>query len=151
MYYEEVLEHLKINEVFKGFIPIKPKPKQSFTMGKSGGFTPAATKKYVKSLSTWWSENWKKEFLVGTIYLQCCFCVKFRQIDRYIAEKVPLVLNMTQVDLDNLQKPLQDAMQGIVMRKDEQVCVLNSCKIRCAYEGIGIQISTVQQEFKKCL
>ena len=148
MYYNEVLKHLKISEVFKGFIPIKPKPKQSFTMGLSGGYTPTATKNYVKALQKWWKTNWRRDFLVGTIYLQCCFCVKFRQADSYAAERVPLVLNMTQVDLDNLQKPLQDAMQGIVMRKDEQVCVLNSCKIRCAYEGIGIQVSTMQQEFK---
>ncbi len=148
MFYDEAIEHFNICNVFQGFIPIKPKPKQSFAMGKHGGFTPDVTKKYVQSLKKWWLQHWQCGLIEGTIYLKCCFCVKFRQTDAYAAEKVPLLLNMTQVDLDNLQKPLQDAMQGVVMRKDEQVCVLNSCKIRCNYVGTGVQIFTIRQNFK---
>lgn len=147
MNYDCIFERCRYNTLLSTFIPIRPIPKQSFLMGHGRGYIPKRLVDYVKALKTHLQGVWQGPPFNDPVMIKFCFCVKFRKCDDTFKSKAPFMLNVSQVDLDNLTKPIQDAMQGLLFNNDKQVCLTNACKVRCEHEGTGIDVYQVNQVF----
>lgn len=105
-------------------IPIQPKPKQSVRFSRTGSFQPREIRNYVDALR-WYIRSQHRQpptdqpLSIGiTYYFQAAKSMKKADIAR-----LPLP-HVKRPDLDNLTKPVLDAMAGIVFIDDSQVCEL---------------------------
>lgn len=112
-----------------------PRPKQSFKMGKHGGYTPARIKSWQNAVA--WQA---KEMMMWMDMLTGSLAVV---LDFYLPDR-------HRRDSDNLSKAVLDAMNGIVYQDDTQIDDLH---IRKFYNDprIGVSITINEIGGERCL
>lgn len=114
-------------------LPIRPEAKQSAIHG--GGKTWISPKKmlYVNNLKFCITSQYKGPLLSGPIRLTVCYCFKWPKYGK--VKQRHKVFNVfwdfftSRPDIDNLTKPLQDALSGTVCSDDSQVVDLRAQKL----------------------
>ena len=109
-----------------------PLPKQSFKMGRGGGYTPQATKDY-QELVSWMAKKCLADMghkpMQGNISVELYF---WRG-------------NKRKVDLDNLSKCVLDAMNGVIYEDDRQITALHLFK---AYDKENPRLKVVVEPIR---
>jgi Holliday junction resolvase RusA-like endonuclease len=126
----------------KQFIGITPQAKQSvrFSHGR-GAYTDPKKKLYVGNLVAKLCPYSDKFSFGGPVEVVLIYCFKWRKSD---GPKDPLYMEemVQRPDLDNMQKPLFDALTQSGMFKDDAAIVkVTAMKVRFGYEGIALKIS----------
>ena len=145
----QVESRLNRTQLFTGFIPCIPLPKQSVKMGNGHGYVPKRIKDYCDFLRGWWKQHYDVQVHSGPIELEIVFCFPYRKQDFPYNRQVDFIFNMSRVDVENLCKPLLDSMHSIVFKDDKQVVMLNVAKIRQVISGIAIQVNEISQKIVK--
>lgn len=118
--------------MYSGFIPVKPQPKQSMRIGQGRGFPDPKKAAYQRELARHIPEVAVK--LSQKVQLNVIFISKGRQSD----------LHQGRADVDNLMKPLQDALQGKLMQNDSQIVIGREAKLcHPTIEGIYWEVAAV--------
>lgn len=127
------------------FLPIKPQAKQSvrFSNGR-GAYTDPQKKVYVNNLVAKMHPYASSFKFSSPVIVSVVFCFSWRKSDKFgISEAgISNYMYMSQrPDLDNLTKPVFDALsQSGILSDDGVICLQASMKVRCAFEGIAIKI-----------
>lgn len=88
------------------FVPGEPVPKQSFKYRKGGGYQPARVTEWQEAVGWMAKEAMQgKDLLAGPIEVEVGFVRS----------------NKRRCDIDNLQKAVSDALQGVVFADDDQI------------------------------
>lgn len=129
------------------FVDTRPIAKQSFRMGKRGGYQPKRVTDFKKLARTLAGEaarkgGWEKTDQPLSLELTFHFrCPKSAKKD----EKQVVRWHTKRPDLDNVEKSITDALCDL-MEDDSQVCFKTSRKIIAKFgepEGIWVCLSTL--------
>ena len=100
---------------------IDPTAKGRPRFGKGFVYTPTKTKVYEKSVADMAKIQFNKKPLVGPLKIEVVFYLKK---PKSVKRKYPVV----KPDLDNLEKGLYDALEGIVYVGDQQIVTHTTSK-----------------------
>ncbi len=105
-------------------IPMVPSPKQSFRMGKRGGYQPARIAQNTNNLCHLMLQHRPDPPLSGALELDVVVQYRYRKSEPKKNRNAPII-KPNGADHDNLQKQLCDAMQtiGFFENGDEQIAV----------------------------
>ena len=101
-------------------IAITPQAKQSVAGGKGKFYTPTRKRAYVDALRTYIMGSPPSRLLVGPVRLSVTFIWPYRKSTAK-RDRGGLIDKVTRPDMDNLLKPLKDAMSGVVYHDDSEV------------------------------
>lgn len=137
-------ESVAISRTEYTYANLKPQPKQSTRFGKGRAFTSAKKRAYMKSLA----EELSKHFtgstpMAGDIRVSVLYAFPWRQSDPDVVRDLGWAFMNVRPDVDNLFKPLADAMQGVCFADDGQVVEVRARKIRSDDEGIAVRLDSV--------
>jgi Holliday junction resolvase RusA-like endonuclease len=131
-------------------IPVKPQAKQSVKTAfydKAGlrlktphVYRDPVKMKYVANLRTIIKEQWKVPKLICPLRMTVIYS---RKIAKSKVTSLEWFLDEARIDLDNLNKPLADAMQGLVFQDDSQLVEVRHRKIRVHQDSIFVLIEHV--------
>ena len=113
----------------------EPQAKQSMRFGGKSAWTDPKKKKYVKALSKAFKEQHVGRPLTGLLRLSVIYGFPFTQEESAFL-RLGWSLTDKCIDLDNLLKPVKDALKKIVMVDDSQVVDVRARKIRYVEGGI---------------
>jgi len=127
------------------YFPIRPQAKQSARMGFSGSVHADPKKKaYVGKLRAHVASLWAgKEPATGPVSLTIYYCFKWPKKQKTRAERLGWDFYTSVPDLDNLSKPVKDALKGVAYLDDSQVVDLHVRKIRYPEEGILLKMQEI--------
>ena len=136
---------------------IEPVAKQSVKISKYGNYTPKKMKETSNAISLMAKKQLPKgfELLKGPIIVHGIYFY-FTPTKQMLKTKKgreslfdgKTVTKHTKPDLDNLNKLVWDALEGIVFKNDSQICEIKNCvKEYCMESGIHIILS----EKKECI
>ena len=129
------------------FVDTRPIAKQSFRMGKKGGYQPKRVtefKKYaqVLAIAAAKEQGWDKTGEPLELQLTFRFrCPKSAKKD----DKQVVRWHTKRPDLDNIEKSITDALCDL-MKDDSQICMKRSCKVIAKFgepEGIWVSLHTL--------
>jgi Holliday junction resolvase RusA-like endonuclease len=108
--------------------------------GKGGAYTDPKKKAYVNSIAAKVSVYSPSIRFTGSVYVGVIYCFGWRKSDKIT--DISIMRNMTaRPDLDNLQKPLFDALSlGGMLEDDASIVRTSTMKVRWMYEGIMLKI-----------
>jgi Holliday junction resolvase RusA-like endonuclease len=131
--------------LWKMYIPITPMAKQSVRFNPQTGFAyqPAKVKKYVNLLKQILKSNRPPELFEGDLEIRICFSFKWLKSHTKKTRKLGWVFKRKKPDSDNLQKPLFDALNGIIIKDDSNFVHPDPVKIHSAEDYISIIINRV--------
>lgn len=131
-------------------IPIKPLAKQSVRFTRSGiAYQPASSKSYCQSLKYYARSQYRGEPESGAIAVDVIFT--FPPLKSFTKKRMDALEDEPEIhckkpDLDNLAKPLLDAMNGILWVDDSQICQLSLSKNIGIEMGIQIYVHQLDQD-----
>jgi len=150
------------------FIPIEPRPKQAMKIGvnkhtgRAMAFGDADLKKYVKTIRVLAGIEIRKQIKgfkpwTGPVYVNVLE-FKFTPPESHLKgrkgagaaarlDRGEDILKYTKPDLDNLIKPLFDALNGVAFEDDGQVCSI-SCLLKVYSRKPGIHIKLSVDDFQ---
>lgn len=130
--------HLELQKraEFRTFIDCKPIAKQSVRTSKGHFYTSKKQADYVKKLKEIFKFRYKQVQLDGFVYIEIGYCFGPRTI-------FGSSFYLGRVDLDNLTKPVLDAMSGIVFKDDKQVVHATLWKYRGHNQGLDIEVGKI--------
>lgn len=110
------------------WIPVSPVAKGRPRATKTGRvYTPAKTKQYEEAVAAAAAVSWGvRPVLDGPLEMKIFFMMPRRKSDK----GEDIIPHFQRPDLDNLEKALLDALNGIVFHDDAQVCLKRSAKMR---------------------
>lgn len=132
-------------------IDIRPQAKQStqFSGKTKRAFTPAKKRRYVEAVTKLFRESYKGVKLSGCVRLTVIYSFPFSQLDLETGkDKLAWVFTAHPPDVDNLFKPLADAMSDFCFKNDAQIVDLRVRKIKAASVGIWIRVDEVMPNRK---
>jgi len=100
-----------------------PIPKGRPRLGLRGVYTRASTKEWEETVGWQCRDQWKRKPLLGPLGIEFIF---YRE-------------NRRKVDLDNLEKSMLDALEGILYENDSQI-KKKSGEIRHSKEHPGVEV-----------
>lgn len=106
-------------------IPGTPRPKQSFRYSSRGHHQPQHVTDWQNTVA--WHARLAmqgRDPMTGPVSMRCVFVLPTNR----------------RCDLDNLNKAVSDAMQGIVFKDDTQVVNLHLVKRVCANPGVYVEV-----------
>ena len=135
-------------------INIVPQPKQSAQFSKRGfAYTPAKKKKYQKALKdAIAASELPKELFEGPLSMGIEFCFPLTDSDTKTKKKRQklednggwMFASSQRIgDLDNLMKPVSDALNGLVIVDDGHICIARLTKIKAAEPYIKINLAKI--------
>lgn len=127
-------------------IPIKPMPKQSVRGGKFGVYQPAEIRKYVSDLKWLIKSQWRGGILSCPVVVSIKYYFKApKSTPKKILQSLELEPrpHAKRPDLDNLTKPVLDAMSGICFLDDSQVIGLRLEKWEGLQDLIEIDVCRI--------
>tara|TARA_B110000908_G_scaffold143818_1_gene173023 strand:- start:1845 stop:2309 length:465 start_codon:yes stop_codon:yes gene_type:complete len=133
-------------------IDIIPQPKQSTQFSKRGfAYTPAKKRKYQKALKdAIAASELPDNLLEGPLSMGIYFCFPLTKSDTATKKKRQklednngwIFASSQKIgDLDNLMKPVSDALNGLVIVDDGHICIARITKIKAAKPYIQINLS----------
>lgn len=102
-------------------IPIVPVAKQSVRGGKFGYYQPKKKRLYQESVAYFVAQSKPPRRLQGALRLSAKFVFPYLKQHSKKARELGEILKTTRPDMDNLLKPLKDAMKYIVYDDDAQI------------------------------
>jgi Holliday junction resolvase RusA-like endonuclease len=104
----------------------EPVPKQSYRATKrGGGYTPERVKTWQTLVKLKAREAWRRDPLTGPVAMRVVFRLG----------------NRRRVDLENLQKAIGDALNGVVYQDDSQITSLHLAKMLHEKPGVLIEVA----------
>ena len=136
-------------------IDIVPQPKQSAQFSKQGfAYTPKKKRKYQKALKdAVAASELPKELLEGPLAMRIEFCFPLTKSDTKTKKKRQILednggwiwaCSQRIGDLDNLMKPVSDALNGLVIVDDGHICIARLTKIKSKQPFIKIHVSQIK-------
>jgi len=127
------------------FIPIRPRPKQSVRKGKYGFYQPKDLVEYIESLRTHIKSQWTSKPLEGAVGFEVIFIFPYPK--SYPTSKRRLwEFSCKRPDIENLEKPLMDALKNLVYKDDSQVCYKKAFKVYSNFSGILVKVFKVDSQ-----
>ncbi|HAG28821.1 MAG TPA: hypothetical protein DCL39_05140 [Alteromonas macleodii] len=129
------------------FVPGRPIAKQSFRVGRFGGYQPKRVTDFKKLASLIANEAAKKQGWVkhdGPLHLELMFRFRCPKSARK-ADKAVERWNTKRPDLDNIEKSITDGLDGL-MNDDSQICSKSSIKTIAPFgetEGTYVTVHTL--------
>lgn len=117
-------------------IKIRPMPKQSVRFTKSGyAYQPKKIVDYQKAIHLY-AKSQKIKMLEGAILIE----IDSHYQKKNVKSPIPKI---TRPDVDNLAKPILDALNGVAWKDDSRVCELRLRKFHDSEDKIVIRISEI--------
>jgi Holliday junction resolvase RusA-like endonuclease len=109
---------------------LPPKPKQSFKYTRAGiKYTDSKVKSYTNDLRSLILNAISKDFIRFEKGLKVDYIFTFES-PQSMPKKIGIgAYKIKKPDLDNLQKMVNDAMNGLIFRDDSQICEITAKKI----------------------
>jgi len=134
------------------FIPVNPMAKQSFRFTKSGmKFQSKDVVEYKNTLQSVIISQLPKGFVPFEKGLYVIYHFKYpypanlsKKKKNGMIEKFGKIFRSKKQDLDNLQKAVNDAMNGIVFKDDSLICVANCFKYYSDKPGTLVIVSEIE-------
>lgn len=130
-----------MKEIFKSVFNTKPQAKQSVRFGMGRAFTPTQKLLYVKSLKETAKRNMRGKPSVLPLALRVVFTFPHKK-KRGLHDKRP--------DIDNLLKPLKDALSGVAYKDDSQICNIDATKKYGESGKIEVEIFEISHNKESC-
>ena len=128
---------------------IAPQPKQSTRFASSGhAYTPPKKKKYVNDLVQLFRECMGPGFTVfnGRLRVTVVYSFAWRKSDAKTAKNQSWAYMNKRPDIDNLFKPVADALQqAAIIFDDGQIVEVRARKIRAENPGIFCKIEQISE------
>ena len=126
-------------------IPVEPLAKQSarFNPVTGSAYQPAKVKKYVLLLKEILKAKMPLDPYDGTLEIMVCFSFPWLSKHTKKQRAEGYLFKSTKPDLDNLCKPLFDAMNGIIIKDDGRLSRVDACKIYSDEAYISVILSRV--------
>jgi Holliday junction resolvase RusA-like endonuclease len=123
------------------FMNVKPEAKQSVRFGKGGAYTDPKKKAYVNTIAARLSPYVDESKFEGPVDVALIYCFPWRKADKMTDPSIMRRM-ASRPDLDNLQKPVFDALTLSGMFTDDST-IVRTCvtKVRWLYAGIALKIS----------
>jgi Holliday junction resolvase RusA-like endonuclease len=130
-------------------VEIKPQAKQSVRFNRRTGraFPDVVKQKYVADVVEQLKAQYVGAPICGHVRLTCVYSFPWTK-DTKSMVSLGWVLKADDPDLDNLQKPLADALNGVCLGDDAQIVCVQSIKVRSNLIGIAIKIEEVMIDRK---
>lgn len=136
-------------------INIVPEPKQSAQFSKRGfAYTPAKKKQYQAAVrhAIAVCDDLPETPLEGPLSMEVTFCFPLTDADTKTKKKRQTLEDnggwiyacSKRNDLDNLMKPVSDALNSLVIVDDGHICMATLCKIKAARPYIEIKIREIK-------
>lgn len=119
----------------------RPQSKQSTQFGRGHAFTPAKKRKYMKLLADSFREQYNGKPMSGTFFIEIVYYFKKGKKHREGE-----LMNTCADVIDNLNKPVGDALSGIVLEDDRKICGALVFKARSALPRIEVSIFRVLED-----
>lgn len=126
---------------------VVPQAKQSTSFGRGRAFTSPKKRAYVSLLRKLAQEQFQKPPLDGFVCLTIVFSFPWRKSDTKTTRALRWTLMDQTPDLDNIEKPLKDALQGVVYLNDSSVVSVRKRKIRSKLTGIFLRVDIVKPNY----
>ena len=128
---------------------VPPQPKQSTRFTVVGhAYTDPKKKRYVADLVASFRESVDDHFkpFTGRLRVTVIYSFAWRKSDAKIAKKQSWAFMDKRPDIDNLFKPVADAMQAAeIINDDGQICEVRARKIRSGSPGIFVKIEQISE------
>lgn len=115
---------------------LKPMAMQSVSFGRGQAYQPTKKVAYKRLISNIAKEQFSEELLTNALSIKCQFI--------FATKNKKLLLKTSRPDLDNLWKPIADALNGIVYVDDSQIVDLHLTKCYSNFNSITISIEELQ-------
>jgi len=139
-------EMVKVVRTGHMFLMVRPEPKQStsFDTRKKGkkAFTSRRKEKYVTGLAEQIKKQWNQPKIMGRVRITALYSFPWRSNDKVIRMMLWDLMS-TAPDIDNLYKPLADAMEKICFDNDSRVVCVQAMKIRSDKTFIAIRLDEI--------
>lgn len=122
-----------------------PQAKQSVRFGNRRAFPDTKKVKYVKALADAFKADYGGPPLKGMLRLTILYCFPWTQKQKAM-ESLGWALTDKHVDVDNLLKPVKDALKKIIMDDDSQVVDVRARKIRYKTALIVVRVDEVMPD-----
>ena len=129
------------------FLEVPPQSKQSTRFGRKRAYTDKEKGAYVAELHLRAKINYSGPLLKGFVRLTVIYCFPWRKKDKDIRSLVWIPKDSAP-DVDNLTKPVKDALQGVVYANDSSVVEERARKVWCGLTGIAIQIEEASRNLQ---
>lgn len=138
------------------FIPVNPKAKQSFRYAKNGiKYQPKEVTEYKHTIQSVIISQLPKGFIPfqGGVIINYRFAYPYpinmpKRFKAEMLQKYGIIYRAKKQDLDNLQKAINDAMNGLVYRDDALICNIKECpKYYSDRPGTTIIINEISNYF----
>jgi len=120
------------------FYPVTPKSAPRPRVTKNGTYNSKDYTQWKNGLKLLANTKFKKP-LYGAIFMKIDF---FYEIPKSwtIKKKAEAKWHTSRPDIDNLQKSVLDALNGIAFNDDSQVCLIQARKQYAQFDGVKIEI-----------
>ena len=133
-------------KVWEATFYIPPIAKQGVSYGKFGPYTPTAKKKYTKKLRGLMNKAGCPKDLSGKFMLEGVFAFPFRKKESKEDLERGWAFHTVRPDRDNLEKPVQDALDKYVIKDDSQLCIGLFYKIRTETPFILLKLYRISEK-----
>jgi len=122
-------------------VDIHPQAKQSTRFGGGRAYTSPKKAAYVKELTRQFKEQWPEDKapIAGPVGLTVLYCFPWTkaQIKKGASGMAPTTKH---IDIDNLLKPVKDALKQVCMEDDSQVVDVRARKVRFDSPAIIVRV-----------
>ena len=131
------------------FADVKPEPKQSTRFTLSGhAYTSAKKRKYLEKLVQEFLRGIQKGFtqFEGRLRVTVIYAFPWRKSDSKLSKNQSWAYMDKRPDVDNLFKPVGDALQTAgIIKDDGQIVEIRARKIRTAIHGIAVKVEQISE------
>ena len=128
---------------------VKPEPKQSTRFTITGhAYTDPKKKKYLQRLVQDFLKDLDKNFVPfdGRLRVSVVYSFPWRKSDSKISKNQTWAYMDKRPDVDNLFKPVGDALQTAgIIKDDGQIVEVRARKIRSKSPGIGVKLEQIAE------
>jgi Holliday junction resolvase RusA-like endonuclease len=122
---------------------ILPQSKQSCGFGNKVAFTPTAKKRYVETIHILAMVHRPDRIFRGPVRMVVEFY--FPYPETWVGGRTERTWRTEDPDVDNLLKPLKDALAGVIYINDNQVVSIDARKYNGPWTGIKVDVQTLTE------
>lgn len=138
---------LEVVETWEAYVLEKPQSKQSTRFGRRGAYTSPKKKAYIDALVHQLEIDLGGKKVSGNLRVTLLFCFSWRIVDKVwpvdgwaLMDKIP--------DVDNLLKPLFDALTKVIEIDDCKIVEVRARKIRFTVPCIAIKLEKIIEKYR---
>ena len=127
------------------YAELVPQSKQSTRFGNGRSFTSPKKRKYLADLAKLLRASLTSDSISGRIRLTVLYCFPWRQSDKQLQRDLGWSFMDKRPDIDNLTKPLCDALQAVALEDDSQIVDIRARKIRVEVPCIAVRLDQIAE------